>query len=87
MQRGQLIHESVFVNLKNTNIEPKARLYDSFEWSDVEMLKNSMMEKDLYTNVSALMSKLKMEKVASDEDTNALRALFTALGELLLIHC
>ena len=86
MKPGQQIHESVFVNIEQTKVHPKAHLYGSFEWSDTENVKLKMMENDLFTNTSALMCKIHGSKEVSEEDSNALLAWLTALGELSLTY-
>lgn len=80
MQPGQRIHESVFVKLRESSYQPKARLFDSHEWSDDKKLEE-IMERDLFMNSPALMSRLKAQDEPSEEDSNALRALFTTLSK------
>jgi hypothetical protein len=85
VQRGQLIHESVFENIKRTQIMPKALLYDSLDWNDAEELKNmGLMERDIYSNASALMDELRKKNEVSEADTNTLLTLL-ASGEWMLI--
>ena len=81
VKRGQLIHESVFAGINAKKLEPKARLYGSLEWGDADKFEERMLEKDMFMNASALMSKLKNANEASEEDSNALLALFTMLGK------
>jgi hypothetical protein len=85
VQRGQLIHESVFVNIKNTKNMPKALLYDSLDWNDTEIFENKkLIERDLYTNTSALMDELGKKNDVSEVDANTLLTLL-ASGEWMLI--
>jgi hypothetical protein len=85
VQRGQLIHESVFENIKKTQIMPKALLYDSLSWNDAEELRNmELIEQDIYSNASTLMNKLREKNEVSEADFNTLLTLI-ASGKWTLI--
>jgi hypothetical protein len=86
VQRGQLIHESVFKNIKRTQITPKALLYDLLDWNDVEEFKNKeLIEQDLYSNASVLMDELRRKNEVSEVDSNTLQTLI-ASGERMLMR-
>jgi RNA polymerase-interacting CarD/CdnL/TRCF family regulator len=81
VQRGQLIHESVFENIKKTNITPKALLYDSLDWNNTEEFRNKeLIERDIYSNASTLMHELGEKNEVSEVDANTLLTLL-ASGE------
>jgi hypothetical protein len=85
VQRGQLIHESVFENIKNTRNMPKALLYDSLDWNDTEKFrKDELIERDIYSNASALMDELGKKSRVSEVDVNTLLTSL-ASGEWMLI--
>jgi hypothetical protein len=85
VQRGQLIHESVFENIKNTKNIPKALLYDSLDWNNTEKFKEEkLIERDIYSNASALMDELVKKDDVSEADENTLLTLL-ASGEWMLI--
>ena len=78
MQRGQLIHESVFENIKRTRIKPKALLYDSLDWNAKEFEKKELIERDIYSNASALMEELGRKDEVSEVDGNTLLTLLAS---------
>jgi hypothetical protein len=84
VQHGQLIHESVLKNIERTKNTPKALLYDSLDWKATEELyKNKLIERDIYSNASALMDELGKKNEVSEADVNTLLTLL-ASGELTL---
>jgi hypothetical protein len=84
VQPGQLIHESVFENIKSGNI-PKALLYDSLDWNAIEEFDDKkLVERDLFSNASALMDKLKKKNEDLEVDASTLLTLL-ASGEWMLI--
>jgi hypothetical protein len=79
VQRGQLIHESVFENIKKTKMTPKALLYDSLDWNDPEKFKNKkLVERDIYSNASTLMNELGKKNDVSEVDANTLLTLIAS---------
>jgi hypothetical protein len=85
VQRGQLIHESVLKNIEKTKNTPKALLYDSLDWKATEFFyNNKLIERDIYSNASALMDNLRENNNFSELDVNILLTLI-ASGKWTLI--
>jgi hypothetical protein len=58
IQRGQLIHESVFDKIaKDDSYRPKARLYGNLDWNSVDDLR-ALVEVDPYTNFVKLLEEI-----------------------------
>jgi hypothetical protein len=62
-----------------TQITPKALLYDSLDWNDAEEFKNSkLIERDIYSNASALMDELGRKNNFLEVDVNILLTLIAS---------
>jgi hypothetical protein len=89
VQAGQQIHDSVFRQMKKGKKEeaysPLARLPDGFRWGDVKTLKEKMIEKDPYTNVGGVVSKLRASSTVSTGQLEGLTNVI-ATGELPPTH-
>lgn len=76
MKEGQLIHESVFEEMKRASYTPAARIYEGIWDKD----KKKMLEEDPYTNASAVLSKIAkytVEEKLAAEDIHAINGLRT----------
>ena len=74
MKPGQRIHESV-LQLIGEKYSPLARLPDGLQWDNVDRLKETLMEKDPYTNVASLMTELNKSDNVSTERLEGLASV------------